>query len=84
MLLKLRSLCLCMCVRVCVCVCVTKECKGLACIWTSGSGPTVNIQHPVRVGPREYSPLLSLGLERRVSVPVEERGGIDQQEGFAE
>ena len=41
----------------------------LTCIGAGGSGATVNVQHPVRVRPRENTPLFSLRLEGRISIP---------------
>ena len=45
----------------------------LTCIGAGGSGATVNVEHPVRVRPRENSPFFSLRLERRISIPTRER-----------
>ena len=41
----------------------------LTCIRASGSGATVNVEHPVRVRPRQHAPLFSLRLEGRISIP---------------
>ena len=56
----------------------------LTCIRAGGSGAAVDVQHPVRVRPRENAPFFSLGLEGRISIPTRGREKRKGEEGRGE
>jgi len=54
-------------------------------IGTSGRVSTVYVQHPIRMGPGEDSPLLDLWLERWIGIPVSHHTRLGQRNvGYGE